>query len=141
MLAEEQVLRDVQTYGLWEAFFVGNADTRIRIDRKWMNVTKTAFGIQRRIFRASRNSLCKLTYVKRLYRRDNETGIIEVPPELKIWAQQGVRVTDNNIISYRIGQSLSPDSEKQFYGYLTTGELEWLAQELSNWLGIAIAKE
>ncbi|MBW4647336.1 MAG: serine/threonine protein kinase [Kastovskya adunca ATA6-11-RM4] len=128
-------------YGVWKWFFMLNADTCIRIDRKWMNVTKTAFGIQRRFFRASRNSLCKLTYVKRLYRPDGEAGITEVPPELNIWAQQRDRVTGNNIISYRIGQSLVPGREKQFYGYLTTGELEWLAQELSNWLGIPIAKE
>lgn len=123
------------TYGLWATLFALNADTRIYINRTLMSVTREAFGIERRVFEASRKSLYKLTYVKRLYRRDSETGIVEVPPELKIWANQP---TDT---SYRIGQSHSTDEETRFYGSLKTQELDWLAQELSNWLGIPITRE
>lgn len=100
-----------------------------------MSVTKTVFGIRRRVFEAHRDSLYKLTYVKRLYRRDSEAGIVEVPPELRIWASQGTAT------SYQIGQSGSADSETRFFGYLTAAELDWLSQELSNWLGLPLTRE
>jgi serine/threonine protein kinase len=125
---------------LRQAFFAANVNTYIYIDRRLMTVTQKAWGIGRLVFRASRRNLYKLTYVKRLYRRDTEAGIMEVPPELKIWATDGVNYTDASS-SYRIGQSLSTDSETRFYGYLTTQELDWLAQELSNWLELPIARE
>jgi hypothetical protein len=107
-----------------------------------MSVTNTAFGRRRLVFQTSRNNLYKLTYVKRFYRRDSEGGIEEVPPELKIWAKQldNYDVSYQNI-SYRIGQSVSADSKTRFYGYLTTQELDWLAKELSNWLGLPITTE
>jgi hypothetical protein len=77
-----------------------------------------------------------LTYVKRLYCRDSEGGIVEVPPELKIWAKQGTKTS-----YYRIGQSLNSDSEIAFLGLLTTQEVDWLAQELSDWLKLPITRE
>jgi uncharacterized circularly permuted ATP-grasp superfamily protein len=83
-----------------------------------------------------RDRLYKLTYVKRLYCRDSEGGIVEVPPELKIWAKQG-----NETSSYIIGKSLSVDNETHFYGCLTTQEVDWLAQELSDWLKLPITRE
>jgi hypothetical protein len=107
-----------------------------------MSVTKTAFGRRRLVFQASRDRLYKLTYVKRLYSQDGEGGIVEVPPELKIWARQVANYGANyRDISYRIGQSLSADSKTSFYGCLTTQELDWLAQELSDWLGLPITRE
>ncbi|HEY9636183.1 MAG TPA: serine/threonine-protein kinase [Coleofasciculaceae cyanobacterium] len=127
---------------LYEPLFAANTHTRIHIDQKSMSVTKTEFGSERRVFHASRNNLYKLTYVKRLYRPDSEGGIEEVPPELKIWAKQlGNYDANYQDISYRIGQSLSADSKTRFYGKLTTQELDWLAQELSNWLGFPITRE
>jgi serine/threonine protein kinase len=129
-------------YGQWEAFLTAKADTHIYIDGTSMSVTKTAFGRRRLVFQTSRNNLYKLTYVKRLYRRDSEGGIEEVPPELKVWAKQlGNYDANYRDISYRIGQSVSADSKTRFYGYLTTQELDWLAKELSNWLGLPITTE
>ncbi|MFE1744722.1 serine/threonine protein kinase [Coleofasciculus sp. H7-2] len=125
---------------LWQTFFAIKVNTYIYIDQKSITVTQIAWGIRRLVFRASRRNLYKLTYLKRLYRRDTEAGIMEVPPELKIWATDEVNYTDASS-SYRIGQSLSTDSETRFYGYLTTQELDWLAQELSNWLEIPITRE
>ena len=121
---------------LWHFIFVANADQYIHIDRTWMSVTLTTFGIRRRVFQASRDSLYKLTYIKRLYRPGSEGGIEEVPPELKIWAKQG-----NKTIYYTIGKSWSADSKTQFYGCLTTPEVDWLAQELSEWLKLPITRE
>lgn len=127
---------------LCQPIFAANEHTRIHIDQKSVTVTKTAFGRRQRVFYASRNNLYKLTYVKRLYRQGSEAGIEEVPPELKIWAKHfanyGAPYRD---ISYRIGQSVSADSKTRFYGHLTTPELDWLAQELSNWLGLPISRE
>jgi hypothetical protein len=129
-------------YGQWEGFFTAEADTRIYIDGTSMSVTKTAFGRRRLVFQVSRNKLYKLTYVKRLYRQDSEGSIVEVPPELKIWAKQlGDYDALYQDISYHIGQSVSADSKTRFYGCLTTQELDWLAQELSNWLGLPISRE
>ncbi|MDL5052055.1 serine/threonine-protein kinase [Oscillatoria laete-virens NRMC-F 0139] len=121
--------------GLIQPFFLANRHTHIYIDRTSMYVAQTTFGRQKLVFQASRDSLYELTYFKRFYRQDPEAGIQEVPPELKIWAKQG---TD---INYRIGQSLKADSKISFLGYLTTAELDWLAQELSDWLGLPITRE
>ena len=127
---------------LCQPVFAANEHTRIHIDQKSATVTKTAFGRRKQVFYASRNNLYKLTYVKRLYRQDSEGGIEEVPPELKIWAKQlGNYDALYRDISYRIGQSVSADSKTRFYGRLTTPELDWLAQELSNWLGLPISRE
>jgi hypothetical protein len=125
---------------LYQSFSAANKRTRIHIhihiDQKSMTVAETAFGRQQLVFQASRDSLYKLTYVKRFYRRDYiEAGIIEVQPELKIWARQGTAT------SYPIGQLLRANSFPQLYGYLTTQELDWLAQELSDWLGLPITRE
>jgi serine/threonine protein kinase len=127
---------------LCQPVFAANEHTSIHIDRTSMSVTKTVFGRRRLVFQASRNNLYKLTYVKRLYRQDSEAGIVEVPPELKIWAKQlGNYDANYQDISYRIGQSRSATSNARFYGCLTTPELDWLAQELSNWLGLPISRE
>jgi hypothetical protein len=128
--------------GVWQYFFAVNTHTRIYIDRTSMSVTKTAFGRRRLVFQSSRDLLYKLTYVKRLYHPNSEGRIVEVPPELKIWARQvanyGANYPD---ISYRIGQSWTSDSETRVFRYLTAAELDWLAQELSNWLGLPLTRE
>jgi serine/threonine protein kinase len=125
--------------GYREASFTAKADTRIYIDGTSMSVIETAFGRRRLVFHASRNNLYKLTYVKRLYYPDSEAGIVEGPPELKIWTKHFHPLYRD--ISYRIGQSRSADSKTRFYGCLTTQEVDWLAQELSNWLGLPITRE
>lgn len=126
----------VGIYLLWQSVFVVNADQYIHFDRTSMSVTLTRFGIRRRVFQASRDRLYKLTYFKRFYDRGSEGGIVEVPPELRIWAKQG-----NKTSYYTIGKSLSADSESCFFGYLATQEVDWLAQELSDWLKLPITRE
>ena len=123
---------------LWLFVSTANADQYIYIDRTSMSVTRTSFfGIRQQFFQASRDSLYKLTYLKRrFYRPDAEGGIVEVPPKLKIWAKQG-----NKTRYYTINESLSTDRETQFYGCMTTPEIDWLAQELSDWLKLPITIE
>lgn len=122
--------------GLREALMTSKVDTHISIDRRVMTVTQTLFGRQRQVFQVGRHSLDKLTYVKRFYRRDQDGNIDELSPELGIWAKQ-----KDHSRYYRIGRSLSASTEAQLYGYLTTAELDWLAQELSNWLGLPITRQ
>jgi serine/threonine protein kinase len=124
---------------LCQPYFDENPRTRIHIDQKSMSVTKTGFRREQLVFHASRNNLYKLTYFKRLYRQDSEAGIVEVPPELRIWAKHFANYDANDPdISYRIGQSAARST---FYGCLTRQELDWLAQELSNWLGLPLTRE
>lgn len=126
---------------LCQSVSTANEHTRIHIDQKSITVTKTAFGRQQQVFYANRSNLYKLTYLKRLYRQDSEAGIVKVPPELTIWAKHFANYDAlYRDISYRIGQSVSTDSKTHFYGCLTTQELDWLAQELSNWLGLPITR-
>ncbi len=74
----------------------------------------------------------------RLYLGVFVVGIVEVPPELKIWAKHFANYDAlYRDISYRIGQSAARST---FYGCLTRQELDWLAQELSNWLGLPITR-
>jgi hypothetical protein len=128
-------------YGQCEAFFTAKADRRIYIDGTSMSVTETAFGIQRLVFQVSRYNLYKLTYLKRVYHH-SEAGLVEVPPELQIWSRQVANYGANyQCTSYRIGQSRSANHQTSFYGCLTTQEVDWLAQELSNWLGLPLTRE
>jgi hypothetical protein len=120
--------------GLPEAFFT-RADTRIHIDQTSMTVTQTASGRRRQLFQASRNSVYRLTYYKRFY-YPTDGGYAEEPPELIIWASQ-----DAYKPRYSIGKALRTDQETKVPGYLTTQELDWLAQELSNWLGLPITRK
>jgi serine/threonine protein kinase len=122
--------------GLREAFWTTEVETHISIDPRAMIVTQKFWGKQRQVFQASRYNLYKLTYVKRFYLRDKDGNIDELSPELGIWAKQSGDST-----YYRIGRSLSASTEAQLYGYLTTAELDWLAQELSSWLGLPITRQ
>jgi serine/threonine protein kinase len=121
-------------YGQYEAFFT-RADTRIHIDQTSMTVTQTASGRRRQLFQASRNSLYRLTYSKRYYYA-TDGGYMQEPPALRIWASQ-----DAYKPCYSIGKALRTDPETKVHGYLTTQELDWLAQELSDWLGLPITRE
>jgi hypothetical protein len=122
--------------GLPEAFFT-RADTRIHIDQTSMTVTQTASGRRRQLFQASRNSLYRLTYSKRCYYA-TDAGYMQEPPALIIWASQDAYAYKP---CYNIGKALRTDQETKVPGYLTTQELDWLAQELSNWLGLPITRK
>ncbi|MBD2311903.1 serine/threonine protein kinase [Desertifilum sp. FACHB-1129] len=139
--------------GYWLYFYSSRADIHIEIGPQQFKVTQRAFGIQKLIFRANRENLYKITLTKRFYRRDPEAGIVEVPPELKIWSTLHpqahstkhlaiVNPPSSQGMSYRIGGSLGgSDPESQFFGGLTSEELEWLAQELSNELSLPIVRQ
>ncbi|BCL33587.1 serine/threonine protein kinase [Nostoc sp. MS1] len=97
---------------------------KLRLDREQITCTKELFAFKfHRPRPSSRESITKLVYTPRYLTRDSEGDKTQVPAQLEVWA--GVR-------KYQLGQNTNIQSE---------AELEWLAQELSNWLNLPIQKE
>lgn len=120
---------------LQEALFAWTASIRIRINQQSLTVTQIASGKYKRVFHADRDRLYKLTYDKPLDPQDSDSRKKRLSSELRIWVWNSLGQS-----SYHIGQSRSADAETWFYGYLSIEELDWLSEELSNWLGIPITK-
>jgi serine/threonine protein kinase len=70
---------------------------------------------------SSRQSITKLVYIPKHFTKDSEGTRIAVPAQLDIWT--GVK-------KYQLGGWIQSEAE-----------LEWLAQELSHWLGIPIERK
>ncbi|MBD2609651.1 serine/threonine protein kinase, partial [Scytonema hofmannii FACHB-248] len=71
---------------------------------------------------ASRHQILKLERTQTTYKKDSEGNRIEVKPQVNIWA--GTK-------KFGIGGG----------GLLSEIELDWLANELSDWLGLPVIKE
>ncbi|MBD2606994.1 serine/threonine protein kinase, partial [Scytonema hofmannii FACHB-248] len=71
---------------------------------------------------ASRHQILKLERTQTTYKRDSEGNRIEVKPQINIWA--GTK-------KFGIGGS----------GLLSEIELDWLANELSDWLGLPVIQQ
>lgn len=96
----------------------------LRLDREKITFTHELFGFKfHRPRPASRESITKLVYIARHLTKDSEGAKTQVPAQLEIWA--GVQ-------KYQLGTNTAIQSET---------ELEWLAQELSDWLNIPIQRE
>ncbi|WP_019500395.1 serine/threonine protein kinase [Pseudanabaena sp. PCC 6802] len=92
----------------------------LRIDRQLITLSFEVLGFKWNKPRPSpREHICKLELTKRSYRRDSDGDRVEVKPQINIWA--GVQ-------KYEFGGG----------GIIVDPELEWLAQELSDWLGLPI---
>lgn len=92
----------------------------LRIDRQSISLSFEMLGFKWHKPRpAPREHICKLELTKRSYRKDSDGDRVEVKPQINIWA--GVQ-------KYEFGGG----------GIIVDPELEWLAQELSDWLGVAI---
>lgn len=101
---------------------------RLRIDRKEIYLTHELFGFEyNRPSPAARQKITNLEYIKRRFKKSNKK--FEINPQLIIWA--GVQKYVLN------GKYETVDSLHS----LTEPELEWLAHELSVWLGIPITIE
>lgn len=70
---------------------------------------------------SSRTSISKLIYIKKHWTKDSEGNRTQVLPQLEIWA--GVK-------KYQLGNSIQSEAE-----------LEWLAHEISDWLGIPLERD
>ena len=107
--------------------------TRLRLNNQKISLTYELFGIEYNPTRPSQKQhICKLEVVGKSIERGNKGSVIEIPAHIVIWA--GVR-------NYKVGvRKLS-----RWFGInqnaLTSPELDWLAQELSSWLGLPISRD
>ncbi|MEH2183560.1 serine/threonine protein kinase [Nostoc sp.] len=94
----------------------------LRLNSKEIALTWELFAWKSYRTRASpRQSVTKLVYIPKHFIKDSEGTRIAVPAQLDIWV--GVK-------KYQLGGSGGAIKSE--------AELEWLAQELSNWLGLPI---
>ncbi|MEA5564044.1 serine/threonine-protein kinase [Anabaena sp. UHCC 0399] len=97
---------------------------QLRLNSKQINLTYELFGFKFHRPRPSpRESITKLVYIPKHLTRDSSGDKTQVSPQLEIWA--GVQ-------KYQLGDTTVIQSE---------AELEWLAHELSDWLGIPIQRD
>lgn len=107
------------------SFFLGLfGRIRLRVDHQQITFTQELFGFKfHRPRPSTRESIRKLVYTKKHWAKDAEGSRTQVPAQLDIWA--GVQ-------KYHLGINTAIQSE---------AELEWLAHEISDWLGIPIQQE
>ncbi|MBI1242458.1 MAG: protein kinase [Nostoc sp. RI_552] len=95
---------------------------QLRLDQQQITLLYELFGFKFHHPRpAPRDSISKLVYIPRHVTKDSEGDKISVPPQLDIWAgvhKYPLRMDSGSIQS--------------------EAELEWLAHELSDWLGVEL---
>lgn len=97
--------------------------THLQIDSQEIRLTYEILGLKIARPQPSRKAdIGKVVLTPHTYRRDSDGDRIPVPPELIIWA--GVR-------AYKLGGN----------DLLSQPELEWLASEVSHWLGMPLRQE
>ena len=103
--------------------------TRLHFTQWEVDFIKEIFGFQLSHISSSRENITKLVYVPRYLTKDSEGNRTQVPAQLDIWV--GVQ-------KYQI----SVDYAGLNGGVVKSeAELEWLAHELSDWLGLPITRE
>jgi serine/threonine protein kinase len=96
---------------------------RLRIDGQQISLKYELFGFEYYHSRpASRDDITKLVLTKRSFIKNSDGSQVEVKPQIVIWAGTN---------TYKFGGK----------GLLSEPELEWLALELSDWLGLPITRE
>ncbi|MEJ1931602.1 serine/threonine-protein kinase [Nostoc sp. NIES-2111] len=97
---------------------------KLRLDKEQITCTKELFGFKFHRPRPSpRESITRIVYTPRDLTKDSDGDKTQVTAQLEIWT--GVK-------KYQLGQNTNIQSE---------AELEWLAQELSDWLNLPIERE
>ncbi|MBW4617585.1 MAG: serine/threonine protein kinase [Desmonostoc vinosum HA7617-LM4] len=110
---------------VYRIFFALFGCTRLRLNQQQINLTSEFWGIEFHRSRSSpREDIIKLVYVPKHFTKDSDGSQTRVPAQLDIWA--GIR-------KYQIGGDNG--------GIQSETELEWLAHELSDWLGIPVTRE
>ncbi|MBW4618338.1 MAG: serine/threonine protein kinase [Cyanosarcina radialis HA8281-LM2] len=96
---------------------------RLKIDGRQIALTYEMWGFKRHSLRPSlREHINKIAYIPKYFTKDSEGDRVQVNAELSIWA---------GINKYQISGNSDTLSEP---------EMEWLSQELSQWLGLPISK-
>jgi len=119
-------------FNLWTIGFALFGRARLRINQKQISLTYELFGLKFNSPRtASRQNISKLEWSRRRFTKGFWGNRVESEHQLIIWA--GVQ-------KYELGQKYQ-NNLMGFYSSITEPELEWLAHELSDWLGMPITKE
>lgn len=95
---------------------------RLKLDAQQIRLSYEMWGKKYHQRIGATQEIFRLQCTPRFYRRDSEGDRVEVKPQLNIWV--GTQ-------KYELGAN----------GLLSEPEIDWLAQELSDWLDIAITKE
>lgn len=99
--------------------------SKLRLDRFQIRFTYSLLGFKyNRVATAATKDITKLVYVPKAVTKDSEGNSVEVSSQLILWA--GVHKYEFS------GRNGFTDSEP---------EIEWLAHELSDWLGLPLTKE
>jgi hypothetical protein len=107
---------------MYGVLFTVWGSTRLRLDEQQVALTYELFGFKfDRPKRSPRQNITKLVYIPQYFIKDSDGEKTQVTAQLDIWA--GVQ-------KYQLGGNNSPIKSEV--------EMEWLAQELSDWLGIEI---
>jgi serine/threonine protein kinase len=100
--------------------------TTFKINSEKIGLTFEMWGIKYNPIKASpRNEIDKISYIPKHSKKDSDGDRVQVAAKLTVWA--GVKKYELSA-----GDSFSSISER---------ELDWLSQELSDWLGLPITKE
>lgn len=99
----------------------------LHIDCQQLLLTYEFFGLKYTCHPVSREKILKLEYVNRYFKKNSKNRIKEVEPWIIIWV---------GTEKYQIGYTHAGN----FGNGLSVPELDWLAYELSEWLGIPISQ-
>lgn len=110
---------------LYKVFFTLYGRIRLRLNWGQISLTKELWGFKVHHPRpAPREHINKLIYIPPKSTTDSDGGRVEMPPQIIIWA---------GVHKYHLGGANGAIKSEP--------EVEWLAHELSNWLGIPITRE
>jgi hypothetical protein len=108
---------------IWNILFTLLGKVRLRITQSEITRSSEILGLRcLPSLTAARQNIAKVELTRFSYKQDSEGGSVAVPPQINIWA--GTK-------KFTLGEGDT----------LTAPELEWLAQDLSNWLNLPITKE
>ncbi|OKH54769.1 serine/threonine protein kinase [Calothrix sp. HK-06] len=123
----------IMSLPFWGAsFLMGNTvlfalflSIRLKLNRTQLALNWEILGFKLpRFHKAKREEITKIVYIPQQYKSDFLGTKIEIPPQLILWAgKQKYQICG-------IGGGVN-----------TEAEVQWLAHELSNWLGLSITKE
>ncbi len=113
---------------LWGLF----GQVQLSLNRQQISLTYNLFGFKHsRLRPARREDITKLEYAQKTFKYNSEGAIVAIKPRISIWV---------GTHKYELGNSDRSNQSGFNYDILTKPELEWLANELSDWLGMPIIK-
>src|SRR4028119_814008 len=108
---------------IWKILFTLLGKVRLRITQSEITQSFEILGLRcLPSLTAARQNIAKVELTRLSYKKGSEGGRVAVPPQINIWAGT---------------KKITLGGED----CLTAPELEWLAQDLSNWLNLPITKE